>query len=125
VTDWPIGKWCAGGQIDGVLDLVVQRYLSRSGEDIRAFFHDLIYFLFLCGEVSHRDPRSGCDISLILRENHKDDKLPHLRDDLPAFLIRDQGNNTRWDFLRYLVQFPIQSNNKTTRPRIIYNMTFP
>jgi hypothetical protein len=29
VVDWPIGKWCVHGQIDGVLDLTVQRYPSR------------------------------------------------------------------------------------------------
>jgi hypothetical protein len=64
-------------------------------------------------------------LSVILRANHEEGKLPHLRDDLPAFLSRDQGNNTRWDCLRYPVQFHVQSNNNTTRPRIIYNMTFP
>jgi hypothetical protein len=52
-----------------------------------------------------QDPRCGCDISLIPRVNHEEDKLPHLRDDLPALLSRDQGNNTRWDCLGYLVQF--------------------
>jgi hypothetical protein len=48
-----------------------------------------------------------------------------LRDDLPTFLGRDQGNNTRWDCLGYPIQFPVQSNNNTVRPRLIYNMTFP
>jgi hypothetical protein len=62
---------------------------------------------------------------LTLRVNHEEDKLLSLRDDLPTLLGRDQGNNTRWDYLGYPVQFPIQSNNNTTRPRLIYNMTFP
>jgi hypothetical protein len=57
--------------------------------------------------------------------NHKKDKLPRMRDDLPALLGRDQGNSTRWDCLRYPVQFPVQSNNNTTNPRLIYNMMFP
>jgi hypothetical protein len=63
--------------------------------------------------------------SLILRVNHEEDKLPRLRDDLPALLSRDQGNSTRWDCLGYPIQFPVQSNNNTTRPRLIYNMMFP
>jgi hypothetical protein len=79
----------------------------------------------LCGEVGHIDPGCGCDLSLILRVNYKKDKLPHLRDDLPALLSRAQGNSTRWDYLGYPVQFPVQSNNNTTRPRLIYNITFP
>jgi hypothetical protein len=29
MIDWPIGQWCVGGQIDGVLDLAVQRYPGR------------------------------------------------------------------------------------------------
>jgi hypothetical protein len=79
----------------------------------------------LCGEVDRGDPGCGCDISLILRENHEEDKLPLLRDDLPAFLGRDQGNSPRWDCLRYPIQFLVQSNNNTARPRLIYNMAFP
>jgi hypothetical protein len=35
--------------------------------------------------------------------NHEEDKLPGLRDDLPAFLGRDQGNGGRWDYLWYLI----------------------
>jgi hypothetical protein len=62
---------------------------------------------------------------LFLRANHEEDKLPRLRDDLPALLSKDQGNNTRWDCLGYPVQFPVQSNNNTMRPILIYNMTFP
>jgi hypothetical protein len=38
----------------------------------------------LCGEVARRDLGCGCDLSLILRVNHEEDKLPHLRDDLPG-----------------------------------------
>ena len=79
----------------------------------------------MCGEFSHRDPGCGSDLLLSLRENHEEDKLPHLIDDLPALPTIDQGNSTRWDCLRYLIQFPVQSNNNTTRPRLIYNMTFP
>ena len=79
----------------------------------------------LCGEVDLKDPRYGCDISLILRVNHEEEKLPHLRDDLPTFLSRDQGNITRWDHLEYPIQFPVQSNNNTTRPRLTYIMMFP
>jgi hypothetical protein len=79
----------------------------------------------LCGEVDYGDPGCGCDLSLILKVNHEEEKIPHLRYDLPALLDRDQGNNTRWDCLRYLVQFIVQSNNNTVRPRLIYNMEFP
>jgi hypothetical protein len=79
----------------------------------------------LCGEISHGDPGCGSDLSLILRVNHQEDKLTHLRDDLPALLGRDQGNITRWDFLWYPLQFIVQSNNHTGRPKIIYKITFP
>jgi hypothetical protein len=79
----------------------------------------------LCGEVGHRDTGCGCDLLVILRVNQKEEKLPCLREDLPALISRDQGNNTRWDCLGYPVQFPIQINNNTTRPRLIYNMMFP
>jgi hypothetical protein len=79
----------------------------------------------MCGEVGYRYLRCGCDLSLILRENHEEYKLPRLRDDLPALLSRDQENSTRWDCLGYPLQFPIQSNNNTTRPRLIYSMKFP
>jgi hypothetical protein len=61
----------------------------------------------------------------LLRVNHEEDKFPGMRDDLPAFLGKDQGNNTRRDYLVYPIQFPIQSNNNTVLPRLIYNMTFP
>jgi hypothetical protein len=57
--------------------------------------------------------------------NHEEDKLLGLRYDLPAFLGRDQGNGSRWDYFRYPVQFPIQSNNNTMRLRLIYSMMFP
>jgi hypothetical protein len=74
----------------------------------------------LCGEIGCRGPRCGCDISFTLILNHEEEKFPSPRDDLPALIGKDQGNNTRWDFLGY----PVQSNNKTTRPRMIYNMAF-
>jgi hypothetical protein len=77
------------------------------------------------GEISRRVHGYQCDILITLRENHKEDKLLGLRDDLLAFLGRNQGNSTRRDCLRYLVQFLIQINNKTMRLRIIYNMKFP
>jgi hypothetical protein len=78
----------------------------------------------LCRDVGHSDPGCGCDLSLILRVNHEEEKLPCLRDDI-AFLSKDQGNNTRWDCLGYPLQFPVQSNNNTTMPILICNMTFP
>jgi hypothetical protein len=40
---------------------------------------------------------------LTLSMNHEEDKLPSLRDDLPALLGRDQGNGGRWDYLWYPV----------------------
>jgi hypothetical protein len=67
------------------------------------FFHDLIHLLIMCGEVERKDLRCGCNLSLTLKANHKEDKLPGLRDDLPALLGRDQGKNTRWDYLGYPV----------------------
>jgi hypothetical protein len=79
----------------------------------------------LCGDINRGGPGCGYNISLTLRQNHEDDKFPSLSDELPAFLGRDQGNSTRWDYLEYPIQFPIQSNNNTTRPRIIYSMMFP
>jgi hypothetical protein len=79
----------------------------------------------LCGDISHGGPECGCDLSLTLKVNHEEDKFMGLRDDLPALLGRDKGNNTRRDCLRYPIEFLVQSNNNTTRPRLIYNMTFP
>jgi hypothetical protein len=48
-----------------------------------------------------------------------------MRDYLSSLLGRDQGNNTVWDYLRYPVQFIVQSNNNIARPRLIYGMVFP
>jgi hypothetical protein len=67
-----------------MLDLEVQRYPGRRGEDILVFFHDLIHLLLLCGEIGCEVLGCGCDISLTLRGNHKEDKFISLRDDLPA-----------------------------------------
>jgi hypothetical protein len=78
--------------------------------------------LLLCGEVSCEELGCGCDLLLILRVNHEEEKIPHPRDDLPTLLGGDQGNNTSWDYLVYLVPFLVQSNNNTARPRLIYNM---
>jgi hypothetical protein len=80
---------------------------------------------FYCVERLAGGPGCGFDISLNLRVNHEEDKFPGLRDDLPTLLGRDQGNSSRRDCLGYLVQFSVQSNNNTMRPRLIYNMTFP
>jgi hypothetical protein len=79
----------------------------------------------LCGEIGRGGPGCGCDLSLTLRANHEEEKFLGLRDDLLALLGKDQGNITRRDCLGYPVQFLVQSNNNTTRPRLIYNMTFP
>jgi hypothetical protein len=57
--------------------------------------------------------------------NHEEEKLPDLRDDLPALLRKDKGNHGRWDYLWYPVQFLVQSNNNIVIPRIIYNIKFP
>jgi hypothetical protein len=83
-----------------------------------------MHLLLLFGGVGREGLGCGYNISLALRENHEEDKLPGLRDDLPALLGKDQGNITRWDWLGYPVQFHVQRNNNTTRPRLIYNMTF-
>jgi hypothetical protein len=77
-----------------MLELVVQRYLGKRGEDIRVLFHNHIYFLLLSGEISCGGPGCDCDIYLTLRANHEEDKFPGVRDVLPALLGRDQGNNT-------------------------------
>jgi len=79
----------------------------------------------LCGEIGHRDLGCGCDIFLILRENHEEYKLPSLIDDIYALLVRDQGNIIRWDCLEYPIEFLVQSYNNTVGPRLIYNMMFP
>jgi hypothetical protein len=91
------------GQIDAMLDLIVKRYHSGWGEDIFVFFHDLIHLLLQCGEVGHGGPGCGCNLSFTLRENHEEENLPSMRDDLPTLLGIDQGNSTRWDCLRYHV----------------------
>jgi hypothetical protein len=67
----------------------------------------------------------GFNTNLTLRENHEKEKISGLRNDLPALLGKDQRNNTRWDYLKYPVKFPVQSSNKIVRPRLIYNMMFP
>jgi hypothetical protein len=59
--------------------------------------------LLLCGEIDNRGFGCGYDISLSLRENHEEEKFLCLRDDLPAFLGRDQGKSARMDYLRYPV----------------------
>jgi hypothetical protein len=79
----------------------------------------------LHGEVDREGHGCGCNLSLTLRENHEEDKILGLRNDLLSLLGRDQGNNTRWDYLGYPVQFHVQSNNNIVRPRLIYNMMFP
>jgi hypothetical protein len=73
----------------------------------------------LCGEIDCGGPICGCDISLTVRGNNEEEKFCYLRDHLPAFLDRYQRNNTRRDFLRYPIQFPVQSNNNTMMPRLI------
>jgi hypothetical protein len=103
----------------------VQRYHGRRGEDILVLLHDLIHLLLLCGEIVHIILGCGYDLFLTMRVNREEDRFPNLRDDLPAFLGRDQGNNTRRECLGYLVKFHVQSNNNTTRPRLIYKMMFP
>jgi hypothetical protein len=35
--------------------------------------------------------------------NQEEEKLPGLRDDIPAFLGRYQGNGGRWNYLGYLI----------------------
>jgi hypothetical protein len=35
--------------------------------------------------------------------NHEEEKLPGLRDDLPALFGRDKGNGDRWDYFWYPV----------------------
>jgi hypothetical protein len=77
----------------------------------------------LCGEISF--PGCGYDLSITLSENHKEEKILDLRDELPAFLGRDQGNKTRRDYLGYPLKFRVQSDNNTMRPRLVYNTTFP
>jgi hypothetical protein len=57
--------------------------------------------------------------------NHEEEKFLGLRDDLPPLLGRDQGNRKRRDYLKYPIQFPVQSNNNTPRLGLIYNMTIP
>jgi hypothetical protein len=81
--------------------------------------------LFLHGEINYIGHGCGYNLSLTLRVNHEEEKILGLRDDLPALLGRDQGNGHRWDYLGYPVQFPVQINNKTTMPRLIYNMKLP
>jgi hypothetical protein len=64
-----------------------------------SLFNDLIHLLMLCGVTCHGGHRCGCNIPLTLSENHEEDKLHGLRDDLPALLGRDQKNGGRWDYL--------------------------
>jgi hypothetical protein len=33
--------------------------------------------------------------------NREEEKIPSMRDDLPALLGRDQGNDGRWDYIEY------------------------
>jgi hypothetical protein len=70
----------------------------------------------LHGEVGHGGHGCGYNLSLTLRVNHEEDEPPGLRNEILSWLGKDQGNNTRWDYLRNPVQFPVQSNNNTVRP---------
>jgi hypothetical protein len=78
----------------------------------------------LCGDIGYEGPECGWDLSLALRANYEEEKFPCLGDDLPTLLGRDQRNSTRRNCLGYPVKFPVQSNNKNKRPRLIYNMMF-
>jgi hypothetical protein len=46
VIDWPIGQWCARGQIDGVLDLAVQMY--PVGEEKISDYSSMNLSTFFC-----------------------------------------------------------------------------
>ena len=43
LIDWSIGQRCTWGQIDGVLDLKVQRNPYGGGEDVLVLLHDLVH----------------------------------------------------------------------------------
>jgi hypothetical protein len=60
-----------------MLDPTMQRYLI--GEEKISEYSSMT--LSTCG-----GPGCGCNLSLTLRANHKEEKFPGLRDDLPSLL---------------------------------------
>jgi hypothetical protein len=61
MIDWPIGKWCVGGQIDGVLDLAVQRY-PVGEEKISEYSSMTLSTCFCCVE---RSAAETLDVAMI------------------------------------------------------------
>jgi hypothetical protein len=98
---------------------------SRRGKHVFVLFYDLVHLLILCRETPCRGFGGCSDLLFTFRSNHKDDKYPNLRDHLSALLLRYLRDYISWDCLRYPIEFISQSNNDTTRPRFINNMTLP
>jgi hypothetical protein len=93
------------------------------GEDVLILLHDLIHLLFSCrGALSGGH---GHSLSLSLRANHRENKFPGLRNELTALFCSNQRDGGRRCYLWYLVQLIAQSDNKSTRPRLIHGMSLP
>jgi hypothetical protein len=63
MIDWPIGQRCIGGQIDGVLNLAVQRYLVGE-EKISEYSSMTLSTCFYCVE---RLATKTLDVAVIFR----------------------------------------------------------
>ena len=112
--DWSIGQRCTWGQIDGVLDLKVQRHPCGGGEDVLILLHNLVHLLLSCGGALS----GGCGhrLFLSLRVYHQENKFPSFGNELTALFHSNQIDGSRQCYLRYLIQLISQGNNNGTGP---------
>ena len=111
--------------INWVLYLTVQRNPSRQGEYFFVILDYFIHLLLLGKETPCRGFGNCSDLPITFRLNHTEEKCFGMTNHLYALLNRDQRNCNIWDYLWYLVELISQSNNDTTGPRFINNMTLP
>ena len=108
-----------------MLDLAMYWNPDKCGEDVVVCLHDLIHLFLLCRWVLCGGHGFCCDLSFILRTNHKEYEFPYLGDYLLALLCCDDRYCSSRNCLWYPVEFISQSNNYTTKYRLIHNMEFP
>ena len=108
-----------------MLDLKMERYFGKGSEDVLVCFNDLVHFSVSCRGTMCRGGRCGRGLSFPFWTNHQEDEFVGLGDHLLALLSCDERDRGSGNYLWYPVALFSQSNNDTTRPRFIHNMTFP
>jgi hypothetical protein len=89
-------------------------------ENISLYSSMTLSTLFLLhGEALCGGHGCGHDLLFTLRSNHEEEKFLGLGNDLPSLLSRDQRNGGKQSYLLYHVQLSTQSNNNTTKSRLI------